>query len=209
MGGFISFEGGEGAGKTTQLDLLEARFRAAHIPCVRTREPGGTAGAEAIRELIVTGDATRWSAATETLLLMAARFDHVEKVIAPALEAGQWVLCDRWLDSTLVYQGMSKKLGKAWIEQLHALLFGNLMPDVTFYLDIDPENGLKRTQSRHGQAETRFESMDLTFHSAVREGFKALASYCNRFVSLDATQEAAKLEQEISDYLNLNFNLSL
>jgi dTMP kinase len=206
-GGFITFEGGEGAGKTTQLSLLEQAFQEAGIDYVRTREPGGTPGAEQIRELIVTGDAGRWSAETETLLLMAARRDHAEKVILPALAAGKWVLCDRWLDSTLVYQGITKKLGMAWVDQLYRLVFGSLQPDLTFYLDIEPQKGLHRTQNRDHGNETRFEDMDSGFHLAVRNGFLALSATSERYVRVDADAEETEVQASILSELNKRFNL--
>jgi dTMP kinase len=172
---FITFEGCEGSGKTTQIRLLSEVLTQRGMPHIVTREPGGTEGAEAIRALVTTGDAAAWSPLAEALLFAAARADHIEKRIIPALQAGQWVLCDRFFDSTLVYQGVGKGLGTPFLMQLHHLLFGNFKPDLTLLLDIQPDVGLARAVQRHGD-ETRFESMGMEFHHAVRDGFLALAA---------------------------------
>ena len=171
-GRFITFEGGEGAGKTTQIALLRQRLEAAGRTVLATREPGGTPGAEEIRRLLVTGEPGRWDAWTEALLVTAARRDHVERVIRPALAAGTWVLCDRFLDSTLAYQGGA--LGRDAIEALHSLVFGRLRPDLTLVLDIDPAVGLERAGKRAG-GEGRFEARGLEWHRRLRETFLAIA----------------------------------
>jgi dTMP kinase len=173
-GKFISFEGGEGAGKTTQLKRLSKTLRASGIEVVETREPGGTIGAEAIRALLVTGTADRWDALSELYLLNAARRDHVERLIRPALERGAWVLTDRYIDSTRVYQGVAKGLKDNIVLRHHAESTDNLWPDLTIILDIAPEAGLARTQGR-GSKEDRFEHESLQFHKALREGFLTIS----------------------------------
>jgi dTMP kinase len=173
-GRFITLEGGEGSGKSTLLSALAAAFERAQLQAIVTREPGGTTGAESIRRLLVEGASDAWDPMTETVLFMAARIDHVRKKITPALRAGSHVLCDRFSDSTLVYQGFGKGLGAEFIEMLHRFTLGEFAPDLTLILDIPPEAGLKRAHARRG-AETRFESMDIGFHRQVREGFLTIA----------------------------------
>lgn len=172
-GRFITFEGGEGAGKSTQVKMLAARLKAAGRQVIATREPGGSPGAEAIRKLLVEGATDRWAPLPETLLFLAARSDHVASAIEPALAAGHWVICDRFTDSTVVYQGIVRGLG---IERVRALqdLTVTISPDLTFVLDIDPREGLART---HGRAagEDRFEQFDGDFHRRLREGFLSIA----------------------------------
>lgn len=175
QGRFITFEGGEGAGKSTQLRRLQGFLEARGLVVLATREPGGTPGAEEIRRLLVTGEGNRWDAWSEALLVTAARRDHVERVIRPALAGGTWVLCDRFLDSTLAYQGHAGGLGAGAVEALHALAIGRLRPDLTLLLDIAPEAGLARAAARRGD-EARFEGRDLAFHRTLREAFQAIAA---------------------------------
>lgn len=191
-GRFITFEGGEGAGKTTQITRLAEAVRAAGHNVVETREPGGTPGAEAIRGLLVTGPVDRWDAETELLLLTAARRDHVRNLIEPALNSGKWVLCDRFLDSTRAYQGFGHGLPQDRILGLHTEFVGGLQPDLTIILDIAPDEGLKRAGDRHdkGAPETRFESIDLAFHQKLRDGFLRIAEEePERCVLIDASQD--------------------
>lgn len=186
---FITLEGGEGAGKSTQLCLLAETLERARIPYITTREPGGSKGAEAIRELLVTGEVDRWNPRTETLLFMTARYDHVAQTIKPALDAGKWVLCDRFYDSTRIYQGIGKGVDSAWLEFCYRFLFGDFKPDITLILDLPPEVGLLRANTRRGN-ETRFESMPLDYHYRIREGFQALcAAEPERCVRIDAENE--------------------
>ncbi len=188
-GRLITFEGGEGAGKSTQVARLANKLEAAGITVVMTREPGGTPGAEAIRTLLVDGPAGRWSPLTETLLLLAARRDHVERLIAPAREAGKWVLCDRFIDSTRVYQGMAGSVGQDLVDRLHETIFDGLMPDLTLILDLPVPVGLARAAARSN----RFERMGRGFHERVRQGFLVLAqAEPGRCVVIDAT---ASIEQ--------------
>ncbi|HEX9769146.1 MAG TPA: dTMP kinase [Kiloniellales bacterium] len=173
-GRFITFEGGEGAGKTTHARLLADALRAAGLDVVETREPGGTPGAEQIRELLIHGEVGRWDAMSEALLHFAARRDHVRRVIQPALTAGKWVLSDRFADSTMAYQGYGHGLGREVIEQLYALTVGDLRPDLTVILDLPVEEGLRRTATRQDGG-TRYERMDRAFHERLRAGFLAIA----------------------------------
>jgi dTMP kinase len=173
-GQFITFEGGEGAGKSTQLKLLAEALERAGIEVVTTREPGGSPGAEAIRGLLVTGAVDRWDAHTEALLHTAARRDHLARTVWPALERGAWVICDRFADSTLAYQGYGHGLPKDFIISLTRLAIGDFKPDLTLILDLPVEEGLKRASGRGG-AEDRYERMGLAFHERLRQGFLDIA----------------------------------
>ena len=186
-GRFVTLEGGEGAGKSTHIRNLAAWLETQGIEVVTTREPGGTEGAETIRRLIVEGSVDRWDALTETLLLNAARRDHVRRLIEPALARGAWVLCDRYVDSTLVYQGIAKGVETETLLQLHALATGPLWPDLTLVLDLPPALGLARAAGRGG-AETRFEDHAIEFHEKLRQGFLDLARrFADRCAVLDAS----------------------
>jgi len=174
---FITFEGGEGAGKSTQLRLLAGRLLKADIAVEVTREPGGTPGAEAIRELLVRGEVARWTPLTEAFLHVAARADHVARFIQPALNAGKWVLCDRFADSTVAYQGYGHGLDKAAITELNKLALGDVKPDLTLIFDLPVKEGLTRSQKpSQVRGEDRYEKMDISFHERIREGFLAIAA---------------------------------
>lgn len=173
QGFFISFEGGEGAGKSTQIRRLAERLQTAGHDVVVTREPGGSPGAEAIRELLVNGAADRWSPVTETLLMYAARRDHVERVIRPALAKGAIVLCDRFADSTRAYQGAGGDAPASLIASLEDHVLGGTVPDLTLILDLPAEVGLQRAEARGGAA--RFESKGLAFHERLRAGYLEIA----------------------------------
>lgn len=191
---FITLEGGEGAGKSTLTKALTARLSTAGIRCDVTREPGGTANAEAIRTLLVEGDKDRWHPLSEALLLNAARFDHVERRIKPALASGQWVICDRFYDSTFAYQGAAGKLDTAHLMTLNEVTLGAFKPNLTFILDLDPEIGLARTVAR-GEAITRFEAKGMDFHHALRQAFLDIAARDpQRCVILDASQGPEAVE---------------
>ncbi|MDP3403067.1 MAG: dTMP kinase [Brevundimonas sp.] len=186
-GRFITFEGGEGTGKSTQVGRLVERLSAAGLEVVRTREPGGSPGAEAIRDLVVSGTADRWSARTELLLMYASRSDHLERTIRPALEAGRWVVCDRFADSSRAYQGAGGGAAIDLIETLDREIVGADQPDLTLVFDLPVEIGLERALGR-GAAETRFESKGLAFHHRLRDGFAAIAArYPERCRLIDAT----------------------
>ena len=171
---FITIEGGEGAGKSTQAKRLAVALEARGIACVTTREPGGSEGAEEIRGLLVSGDAGRWDALTETLLIFAARADHVARTIRPALEAKTWVVCDRFTDSTYAYQGAGRGVPRETIRRMEALVLGRFKPDLTLILDLPAEEGLSRA-SRRGPHDNRFEKFDLAFHEHLRATFLSIA----------------------------------
>ena len=173
-GKFITLEGGEGAGKSTQILRLADGLRSIGIGSVVTREPGGSPGAEEIRGLLVRGATERWMPRTEALLHTAARVEHVERTIRPALAEGQWVLCDRFVDSTVAYQGYGHGLGRDWVIDLYTLVFGTFAPDLTLILDIGPDQGLERaTAGKRG--EDRYDRMGAAFHGRLREGFLDIA----------------------------------
>ncbi len=202
-GKFITFEGGEGSGKTTQIKLLQKQLNDAGKKSVLTREPGGCAPADAIRKLLLTGSVDKWHPVAETLLFQAARVEHVERVIKPALERGEIVICDRFLDSTIVYQGIAKGLGVEYIKQLHQFTLGSFAPDLTLILDIEPEIGLKRAHARAGD-ETRFENMELEFHRNVRNGFLKLAhENPPRYKIINADQSVKDVHKSILEAVNL------
>lgn len=207
---FITFEGGEGAGKSTQIALLGRAFSAASIPFVVTREPGGSPGGEAIRNLVVRGAVDKWNPETEALLFMTARYDHLTTLINPALSRGEWVLCDRFDDSTKIYQGIAKKVGLAWLDQLYRLLFANRMPDLTVLLDVPPGIGLARAQKRGNVVESRFEQMDVAFHEQLRAGFlQRAADAPQRIHTVDASADSATIHREIIRCVNARFGLAL
>ena len=186
---FITFEGGEGAGKSTQVKRLAGRLRELKIDPVLTREPGGCPGAEDIRALLVQGEPGRWSALTETLLHYAARREHLDRTILPALKDGRWVISDRFADSTVAYQGHGHGLGAETIDKIHALIVGDFAPDLTLILDIPVAQGLKRAAARTGN-ETRYERMDGGFHERMRQGFLAIARRePKRCVVIDAADD--------------------
>lgn len=188
-GVFISFEGGDGAGKTTQIRRLANRLRRSGRDVVTTREPGGSPGAEEIRKLLVAGDKDRWSPMTEALLMVAARRDHLERVILPALERGAAVITDRFADSTMAYQGIAGALGRDTAGALHNLVVGKNDPDLTIVLDIDIDDGLARAGARDG-VETRFESKGSDYQRRVREAFLEIArANPDRCVVVDAAAD--------------------
>jgi dTMP kinase len=206
---FITVEGGEGAGKSTQLRLLLQAFAYAGIDAVASREPGGSEGGEAIRSLVVTGAVDRWHPVTEALLFMTARYDHLQTLIRPALVAGKWVVCDRFYDSTYVYQAIAKQVGGEWLDTLYQHLYGGFTPDLTLLLDIPVEVGLARAHARAGN-ETRFEQMGTEFHDTVRRGFLArAASEPERVLVCDANQLPQALHAFIIASLNQRFSLNL
>jgi dTMP kinase len=171
---FITFEGGEGAGKSTQVQLLANRLKASGRDVVVTREPGGTPQGEAIRSLLVNGAVDAWSANAEALLNYAARDAHLRNIIRPALSQGKTMLCDRFFDSTLIYQGHAGGADPELVAMLAQSIVGNDIPDLTLVFDLDPQLGLKRAGSRGAGFEDRYERKGLAFHQSLREGFKAL-----------------------------------
>lgn len=196
-GRFITLEGGEGAGKSTQIRLLADALRAAGIDVVTTREPGGSPGAEAVRDLLVNGEPGRWLPVSEAMLLSAARHDHVMRTIRPALDAGQWVLCDRFADSTMAYQGYGHGLDHGVLTALRDIAVGDTTPDLTLILDIDPAQGLARAASRRG-GEDRYERMQITFHEKLREGYQAIAkAEPSRCAIIDASSGIDAIQSDI------------
>ncbi len=175
-GRFITLEGGEGVGKSTQLSALAAALIARGHAVTTTREPGGSHGAEAIRNLLMTGSGDRWSARAEALLFAAARADHVERIIRPALERGQWVICDRFIDSTRAYQGGAGGLPDEEIMTLHKIGSGGLMPDRTLLLTLSTDEATARTMLRDGDQPDRFGGKNVQYHQSVTEAFERLAA---------------------------------
>jgi len=197
-GKFITFEGGEGTGKSTQTVLLADYLNDQGHKVLLTREPGGSDGAELIRALLVSGDVGRWSPITEVLLLYAARAEHWANVIAPALERGEWVICDRFADSTLAYQGYGHGVDRVFISKLFAAVIGTRQPDWTFVFDLDPTIGVQRALRRH-TSENRFEHMDMGFHNRVRAGFLKIAQQNpHRCHVIDANQSVYAIHKEIA-----------
>ena len=197
QGRFITFEGGEGTGKSTQVARLVERLRARELEVVQTREPGGSAGAEDIRNIALNGDANRWSPMTETLLMFAARSDHLERTIRPALETGRWVVCDRFADSSRAYQGVGGGTPAAFIEALDAAIVGATQPDLTLIFDLPVNIGLERAFGR-GLFETRFESKGLAFHERLRRGFLDIAArHPERCVVIDADGDQEAVEARV------------
>ena len=196
-GRFITLEGGEGAGKSTQARRLAERLIDRGRQVVVTREPGGSLGAETIRELLVTGQTDRWSPITETLLMYAARRDHIERTVAPALAAGDWVVSDRFADSTRAYQGAGGGAPASLIQTLERHVLGETRPDLTLILDLPVDVGLARTMARN-HAETRFEAKGAAFHQRLREGFLAIARVeADRCVVIDAAAPVDQVEAAI------------
>lgn len=196
QGLFISFEGIDGSGKSTQAKKLGQRLQQEGHDVVLTREPGGSLGAEEIRALVLQGDPDRWSAETEILLFTAARRDHMECTILPALDAGKIVICDRFADSTRIYQGLTRGDLRALVDRLHTLMIPR-DPDVTVLIDMDPEIGLARAKARSTNEE-RFEDFGLQFQQTMRAGFLALADeYSNRFRIIDGQGSPQNIAKEI------------
>jgi len=196
-GRLITVEGGEGAGKSTQVDLLLAALGQAGIAATGTREPGGSDGAEAIRRLLLDGATERWDAVGEALLLYAARRDHVVRLIRPALERGVWVVCDRFADSTLAYQGYGRGLPLADLLALHNFALGDFAPDLTLILDLPVAEGLARAGRRSGNAD-RFERLDAAFHERLRQGFLQIAAdNPERCVVIDAAGDQGSIHRAV------------
>lgn len=197
-GAFLSFEGIDGSGKSTQARLLAEALRGAGHRVHLTREPGGSPGAEEIRRLVLEGDPDRWSPETELLLFTAARRDHLEKTIRPAVARGDVVITDRFADSTRMYQGLTRGNLAAEVDQLHALMIG-VEPDLTFLIDLPPEAGLARATARAGK-EMRFEDMGLDVQTRARDGFLALAArFPDRFRVIDGNRDQAKVAADVWD----------
>lgn len=206
QGKFIVFEGGEGSGKSTQASRLNEFLQQRGIVTLLTREPGGTKSAELIRKLLVEGSVDKWVPLTELLLYIAARVEHIERVIKPALQQGTWVICDRFTDSTIAYQGYGHGLDIHTIQQLHALSCPDIAPDITLLLDIDAKDGLERANLRQG-SETRYEQMHLDFHQRIREGFLKLAKNSKTHHIFNATDSIQDLAHSVEKIICDKFSL--
>ncbi|QRG05532.1 dTMP kinase [Xanthobacter dioxanivorans] len=203
-GFFITLEGGEGTGKSTQARRLAAHLRATGRDVVETREPGGSPGAEAVRHVLLSGAAEPFGPSAEALLFAAARADHVDSVIRPALDAGAWVVCDRFVDSTRVYQGAVGRVPTALLDALEATAVGAVLPDLTLVLDVPPDVGLARAAERgKGSAADRFEKEGAAYHAAVRQAFLDRAAEApTRCVVVDATPDADQVARAIIGLLD-------
>ena len=216
-GKFITFEGGEGAGKTTQSAVLAEHLRRVGIAVLQTREPGGTPRAEAIREVLLSGKAKKFGPLGEAVLFYAARESHLELAIRPALERGTWVICDRFSDSTRAYQGAAAGLPLYAIETIVRAVVGPTQPDLTIIFDLPPELGLKRAAERKAQSASgetaenipdRFEAMNMAFHRSLRKEFLAIAKQePKRCVVIDATETPRRVEDKIWEIVRERFSL--
>ncbi len=208
---FITFEGGEGVGKSTQVKRLVAALSRHSVAAVRTREPGGTPKAEAIRAFILQGRSEQWGAGAEAVLFAAARLDHVQQLIAPNLESGRWVISDRFSDSTRAYQGLTGGVDVKLIDALEILALNGHKPDLTIMLDMDPEAAFRRVLERETEAALaatgdRFEKEDLDWHRRLREAFLAIArNNVDRCVIVSADQSEDALERDVWDVLARRF----
>ncbi|PHS21882.1 MAG: dTMP kinase [Robiginitomaculum sp.] len=206
---FISFEGGEGAGKTTQIKFLGEILRHAGHEVVITREPGGTPDAEAVRDLVLGGEPGRWSAKEEMLLMYTARSQLVRTIIRPALERGAWVLSDRFADSTLVYQGYAGGVDPDEVRKLHDLVLGPFNPDITFIMDIDPNSGMQRVHAR-AEALNQFEKRKSNFYEMTRNAYLDIAkSEPNRCAVINAAQDATKVSMDIVQVIKDRLGIAL
>ena len=197
-GAFITLEGGEGSGKSTQSRLLCSALAERGVAVVQTREPGGSPEAEAIRTLLVEGATDRWDPMSEALLLFAARRDHLRRTIEPALAAGSWVVCDRFGDSTVAYQGYAHGLGPETVAALGEIAIGRVRPDLTFILDLPVDIGLARAKTREAGREDRFERMGHSFHERLRDGFREIARQePERCKVIDATRSIEAIHAAI------------
>ncbi len=202
---FITFEGGEGSGKTTQIKLLAKWLENNDIDVIVTREPGGSKSAEELRDILLTGDVDKWDGISELLLLYAGRHDHVERLIKPALANGTWVLCDRFSDSTMAYQGYGHQLGSEIINAVDKIALGDFIPDLSLFLDIPVEIGIKRAIDRRGN-EIRYETMDIEFHNKLREGYMQIAKDDQyRCVVIDANRRIEEINDNIKTIINNKF----
>ena len=202
---FISFEGGDGSGKSTQVKRLTSHLEQSGRRIIVTREPGGSEGAEAIRNLLVNGPAEKWDAITEALLMYASRADHVRQVIRPALERGDVVISDRFSDSTMAYQGYAGELGVDKVSQLDQLVLGGFKPHITFVLEVSEDVGLTRAKAR-GDTESRFEQKGDTYQAAVKSGFLQIArNDPDRCVVIDANRTVDAIGLEIATIVDDRF----
>ncbi|MCI0684794.1 MAG: dTMP kinase [Gemmataceae bacterium] len=206
-GRFITLEGGEGAGKSTQVNLLVSWLHDRAIDVIQTREPGGAAGAERIRELLVQGAADRWTPLSETLLHYAARADHLDRVIRPGLASGKWIVCDRFADSTAAYQGYGHGISLEFIGSLFTAVVADAAPDLTLMLDLPVADGLRRAAQRAGH-ENRYEQMTIDFHERLRAGFLTIARGApKRCAVIDASRGVDEVQAAIRAEVQRRFGL--
>lgn len=198
-GRFITFEGGEGTGKSTQAALLASRIKSFGIGAMLTREPGGSPGAEIMRYILLSGAVRPLGANAEAVLFAAARDDHLSTLIRPALEQGKWVVCDRFADSTRIYQGVAGKVDPLAIKAMERIIVGETKPDLTFILDVPVKEGMKRAAARRGKGDAdRFEAEAVAFHEKLRDGFLTLAgSEPQRCVLIDSTLPKEEVAEQI------------
>ena len=207
-GFFISFEGGEGVGKSTQINLLKKDLINKKFKVVSTREPGGTKEAEELRKFLVTGDKKAWDTYSESLIFNALRREHINKIIFPAIEHGAVVLCDRFIDSTIVYQGLVGEVTEKDLLELHRKYCYDLYPDITFFLDLSSQKGLDRAIKRQNKTENRFENLGLNYHQKIYNGFDALQKRNpNRIIRIDANNSKELISNEISSYTKKLLNI--
>ena len=206
-GRFITFEGGEGVGKSTQVLLLGDRLRAAGHEVIATREPGGTPGAMDIRSLLVEGSVDRWEPLSELFLHNAARHEHVQKTIAPALAAGKWVICDRFADSTMAYQGQAQNVDRNMVARINRAAAGDVWPDLTIVLDLDVAEGLARAQKR-SDTEDRYERMGTVVHERIRDAFLQIAKVePDRCAVIEATGAVGHVAGEVWDTVQTRLSI--
>ena len=206
---FISFEGGEGVGKSTQINLLKKFLSKKNYKVTSTREPGGTKEGEYIRKFLVSGDKNAWDSYSEALIFNALRREHINKLINPAIQNGEIILCDRFLDSTIVYQGLVGKIDEQKLLYLHDTYCYRLYPDLTFFLHLNPMIGLNRTANRNNKNENRFEKLGLDYHQKILDGFNILyKKHPKRIVKIDASESkeiiSDNINYHVSELLNIN-----
>ena len=198
---FITFEGGEGVGKTTQINLLKDYLEQNKFKVITTREPGGTEEGEKIRKFLVSGANNSWDPYSEALIFNAIRREHIKKLIKPAIANGEIVLCDRFIDSTIVYQGIAGKVDQSSLLQLHNTYCYNLYPSLTFFLNLDPLAGLKRAKKRQDQSENRFEDLGVDYHTMVYKGFVSQQQkYPERIINIDASFSKNLISKNINSF---------
>ena len=202
---FITFEGGEGVGKTTQINLLKSYLLNINYKVVCSREPGGTIEGEQVRKLLVSGSSKTWDPMSEALMFNASRRQHINKIILPSLDKGNIVLCDRFIDSTIVYQGYAGSIEQSILKKKNKKFCYNLYPDLTFFLDLDASLGLKRTRKRSDyKEENRFENFGLDYHNKISKGFNNLAkNNKERIITIDASESIEQISKNIINFINL------
>ena len=206
---FISFEGGEGVGKSTQIDLLKKFLLKKKIKVTTTREPGGTKEGEYIRKFLVSGDKNTWDSYSEALIFNALRREHINKLINPVIKNGEIILCDRYIDSTVVYQGLVGNIDEQRLLNLHDTYCYGLYPDLTFFLHLNPMVGLDRTNKRNNKNENRFEKLGLNYHQKILDGFNFLyKKYPKRIIKIDASESKQIISDNINSYVEELLNIN-